>query len=340
MRAPTPVQTSAPPPPRETPRQAPPQPSPQQPVQLTMQPAPRPAATEINSTPMRSPPRAPAALRAPPTGPAASRNFTSPVAPIPQHSTPQIPPSGPARDTTSPSIPPSGPRGYIAPSPRGNFTPRNSIGGGGRGINPSSSWGPPNSVSRNNNHPSHLPPRQTSSPTIPTPTGPSSIPTGPRSAGGSISGPSHNGPPSTGVASPSPSTPSISLPPPTGPSAGVNTNRPFNPPTGPALSSPQPPRATLAQNLMSTLPPLLPPGSGGKLDHSMATIDEKDPHYRKMKEDEERLREELKVRQEKLRKSMRVWDRMERESKGCELKSELSERSLRGLSGEGQGGAF
>lgn len=72
----------------------------------------------------------------------------------------------------------------------------------------------------------------------------------------------------------------------------------------------------------------------------MATIDEKDPHYRKMKEDEERLREELKVRQEKLRKSMRVWDRMERESKGCELKSELSERSLRGLSGEGQGGAF
>ncbi|CAP70432.1 uncharacterized protein PODANS_3_5100, partial [Podospora anserina S mat+] len=52
------------------------------------------------------------------------------------------------------------------------------------------------------------------------------------------------------------------------------------------------------------------------------------------------LREELKVRQVKLRKSMRVWDRMERESKGCELKSELSERSLRGLSGEGQGGAF
>ncbi|KAK0741731.1 hypothetical protein B0T21DRAFT_255580, partial [Apiosordaria backusii] len=50
------------------------------------------------------------------------------------------------------------------------------------------------------------------------------------------------------------------------------------------------------------------------------------------------LREELKQRQEKLRKSMRVWDRMERESKGCELKSELSEKSLGALSGEGQGG--
>lgn len=64
-----------------------------------------------------------------------------------------------------------------------------------------------------------------------------------------------------------------------------------------------------------------------------------DPHHRKLKEEEERLREELRVKQEKLRKSLRVWDKLERESKAFELKSDLSEKSLKNIAGEGLGGA-
>jgi len=58
-------------------------------------------------------------------------------------------------------------------------------------------------------------------------------------------------------------------------------------------------------------------------------------HHRKMREEEERLRDEVRQKQDKLRRSLRMWDRLERESKSFELKSDLSERSLRGLvSGE------
>ena len=63
-----------------------------------------------------------------------------------------------------------------------------------------------------------------------------------------------------------------------------------------------------------------------------------DPHHRKLREEEERHREDLRAKQEKLRKTLRVWERLERESKGFELKSDLSERSLKNLSGEGGGG--
>lgn len=83
------------------------------------------------------------------------------------------------------------------------------------------------------------------------------------------------------------------------------------------------------------MPPIIP---GGKLDPSSLPI-ELDPHHRKLREEEERLREELRAKQEKLRKSLRVWDKLERESKGFELKSDLSERSLKNIAGEGVGGA-
>jgi len=93
---------------------------------------------------------------------------------------------------------------------------------------------------------------------------------------------------------------------------------------------------------MATMPHEIP---GGKLDptsgSTMLTGVTKDlePHHRKLKEEEERLREELRAKQEKLRKSLRMWDKLERESKAFELKSDLSERSLKNLAGEGLGGA-
>ncbi|KAK0705198.1 hypothetical protein B0H67DRAFT_649554 [Lasiosphaeris hirsuta] len=157
--------------------------------------------------------------------------------------------------------------------------------------------------------PRHLPGTSVS-PTIP-PTGPSGIPTGPRAASSSSAGVS--------------------------PSLGA---KPFNPPTGPAAHNVAP-RPTLSQSLMSTMSPILP---GGKIDPTSiplttGVIKDLDPHHRKLKEEEERIREELKNKQEKLRKYLRNWDKLERESKAFELKSDLSEKSLKNLAGEGLGGA-
>lgn len=63
------------------------------------------------------------------------------------------------------------------------------------------------------------------------------------------------------------------------------------------------------------------------------------PHYRRLKEEEEQIREELAIKDEKLRKALRLWDKLERESKSFELKSELSEKSLKKIAGEGVGTA-
>jgi len=116
--------------------------------------------------------------------------------------------------------------------------------------------------------------------------------------------------------------------------------KPFNPPTGPAAHNVVP-RPTLAQSLLATMPPILP---GGKIDPASTplttgVVKELEVHHRKLMEEEERVREELKVKQEKLRKLLRNWDKADRESKGHELKSDLSEKSLNTLAGEGLGGA-
>ncbi|KAK5660810.1 hypothetical protein OQA88_12178 [Cercophora sp. LCS_1] len=149
------------------------------------------------------------------------------------------------------------------------------------------------------------------SPTIP-PTGPSGIPTGPRAA-------------------------TSSTPASASPSLGA---KPFNPPTGPAAHNATQ-RPTLAQNLISTMPLVLP---AGKIDPTLVplttgVVKELDVHHRKLKEEEERIREDLKAKQEKLRKYLRSWDKLERESKAFELKSDLSEKSLKKLAGEELGGA-
>jgi hypothetical protein len=60
---------------------------------------------------------------------------------------------------------------------------------------------------------------------------------------------------------------------------------------------------------------------------------------KKTEEETERLREELRAKEEKLRKSLKTWDKLERDSKAMGLRSELSERHVRVLAGEGVGGA-
>ncbi len=135
---------------------------------------------------------------------------------------------------------------------------------------------------------------------------------------------------------------------PTGPRAASTSStspavasRPFNPPTGPAAQMDRPPRQTLAQQLMASMPAIIP---GGKLDPASTplitgVIKELEPHYRRLREEEERLRAELDVKQEKLRRQLRLWEKMDRESKAFELKSDLSEKSLKNIAGEGMGGA-
>jgi hypothetical protein len=120
------------------------------------------------------------------------------------------------------------------------------------------------------------------------------------------------------------------------------SSKPFNPPTGPSSQQhAMAPRPSLAQSLINSMPSIIP---GGKLDVTLTplatgVIKELEPSHRKLKEEEERARDEIKLRQEKLRKSLRMWDKLERETKAFELKSDLSEKSLKNLAGEGLGGA-
>ncbi|CAM1509376.1 Fc.00g031150.m01.CDS01 [Cosmosporella sp. VM-42] len=160
----------------------------------------------------------------------------------------------------------------------------------------------------NQGPPRHMGP----SPTPSTPNGPSTIPTGPRAT------------PSNG---PSSSTPTQA--------------RPFNPPTGPSAQHAGGQRPTLAQSMLATLPPIIP---GGKLDPSMTPLllgvtKELEPHYRKLRDEEEKLRDELHLKQERLRKSLATWDRLDRDSKHWALRSDLSEKCVKNLAGEGTGGA-
>jgi len=92
---------------------------------------------------------------------------------------------------------------------------------------------------------------------------------------------------------------------------------------------------------MNTMPMVLAAGKVDPASTPMTTgvVKDLEMHHRKLKEEEERVREELKVKQEKLRKYLRNWEKMERESKAFELKSDLSEKSLNTLAGDGPGGA-
>jgi hypothetical protein len=89
------------------------------------------------------------------------------------------------------------------------------------------------------------------------------------------------------------------------------------------------------------MPPIIP---GGKLDSSMTPLAlgvtrDLEAHYRKLRDEEEKMREDLRVKQERVRKSLYTWDRLERDSRAWELRSDLSEKSMKNLAGEGIGGA-
>lgn len=97
---------------------------------------------------------------------------------------------------------------------------------------------------------------------------------------------------------------------------------------------------TLAQNLLAALPPIIP---GGRIDpasmpFTTGVTKDLEAHHRRLKEEEERIRGDLKAKDEKLRAALRSWERLERESRAHELKSELSDRSLKTIAGEGVGG--
>ncbi|CCT73423.1 uncharacterized protein FFB20_01058 [Fusarium fujikuroi] len=244
-----------------------------------------------------------APTRSPPRGPAALRAPpTGPAAnrnPAGPVSSPALPP--PAR-TQTPTAPPlrSGTTSPTVP-PAG---PRGYVPPARGGFAPRGGRGGWNQA----------PARHISgpSPTPSTPNGPSAIPTGPRATPSNTS------------------------------SATTTTqSRPFNPPTGPSAQHAGSARQTLAQSMLATLPPIIP---GGKLDPSMTPLAlgvtrELEPHYRKLKDEEEKLRDELHTKQERLRKSLYTWNRLERDSRAWEMRSDLSEKSMKNLAGEGMGGA-
>lgn len=89
------------------------------------------------------------------------------------------------------------------------------------------------------------------------------------------------------------------------------------------------------------MPPLVP---GGKTDPTMTPLligvtKEIEPHYRKLRDEEEKLREELRLKQERLRRSFYAWNRLDRDARAWEMRSDLSEKSMKNLAGEGIGGA-
>ncbi|KAI1737194.1 hypothetical protein F4680DRAFT_429677 [Xylaria scruposa] len=257
--------------------------------------------------------------------------------------TPQDPQSGPSRPSRSP---PRGPAALRAP-PTG---PRD---GRGYGSQPAGSIGPPARPAAVPS-PSPVVGRQENGTAAP--------PAGPRGfvatrgagytrggRGGSTWGntvQSRNLPPATGPASASTTTSSNSIP--TGPRAGsvsqsvpatpVSQAKPFNPPKGPAAESNRP---SLAQQLIAAMPPLIP---GGKMDPShipltTGVLPELQPHMDRLKEEEEKLREEKYIKEEKLRKSLAAYEKGERETKVMALRTELAEQSMKKFAGEGLGGA-
>jgi hypothetical protein len=88
---------------------------------------------------------------------------------------------------------------------------------------------------------------------------------------------------------------------------------------------------------MANLQPIIP---GGRIDPTATGYtSEVAARLKKREEEEAVLREDLKIKEEKLRKSLKTWDKLSRDSTAMGLRSELSERHVRMLAGEGVGGA-
>lgn len=266
----------------------------------------------IRPTAPRSPPRGPAAAFRAPTGPSGGRNFTTPI------------PSGPSSNYNSRSgsesnghiAPPSGPRGYAPPrGPSASLRGGRSSFSNERHTRPdTSSWGaaPPARPNTDLNSRTSLPPPRPPPSVSPSPareapptapTGPSGIPTGPR-AGTTM-----------------PSRPTLQH------SSSIYHSRGSlsGPSSGPRIHP-----------AMVGIPPIIP---GGRIDPAASGIPtDLAARLKKKEEEADILREEVKQKQEKLRKGLKHWDKLSRESASMGLKSELSERHLRILAGESVGG--
>ena len=101
-------------------------------------------------------------------------------------------------------------------------------------------------------------------------------------------------------------------------------------------------KTSFAQQLLAAMPPLVLPE--GKLDPAQLAMDtgvlpELQAHTQRLKEEEERIREDKYAKEEKLRRGLAEWDRMRREAKVMELRDQLAEETLKKISGEGTGGA-
>ena len=138
---------------------------------------------------------------------------------------------------------------------------------------------------------------------------------------------------------------------PTGPRAGVPPTRAPNlqhsssiysqsrqPSFSHPSSHPPQPRPHPA---LANIPVILP---HGKIDPTASGISKDVAARLKRKEEEaEVLREELNTKSKRLREGLRDWERLARDAGAMGLRSELSERHVRGLAGEmdgGGGGAF
>lgn len=276
----------------------------------------------------RSPPKAPSGFR-PPTGPGSSRTYSTPAR------SPTVPTSTLSRvENPSPSAPPAGPRGYD-PSSRGAYRGRGGRGeyrgdygrggygrgsfGGERGSRPEWGAAPPNRWE------AEVPRGTTPITSRPTPSPVPSVPVTP--------------------SDPSPSTPVA----PTGPASSIPTGPRVSVPTRPyvqhsssiyggrtqsistAASGPRPHPA------MANLPHIIP---GGKIDPTASGLKpDAAIKQKRLEEQAEVLRDDLHAKQDKLRKNLREYEEIKRTAASWALRSELSERHVRQLAGEGLGGA-
>jgi hypothetical protein len=88
---------------------------------------------------------------------------------------------------------------------------------------------------------------------------------------------------------------------------------------------------------MANLAQIIP---GGRIDPTASGIPADVATRLNRKEEEaEVLRQDLEAKREKLRLNLKTWDKLSRESASMALKTELSERHVRMLAGEGVGGA-
>ncbi|TQS37915.1 hypothetical protein Golomagni_01592 [Golovinomyces magnicellulatus] len=274
----------------------------------------------------RSPPRGPASLRAP-TGPNGSRNLTPHKSAASANSNGTTATFRPKSENYGSAAPPVGPRGYI---PRGGSNIKSGKVSSGsdrvskpdtssKGAAPSTRIVPKTDLARTPTEPHKIknPPNlhtpQTPSPSLPKTSFSSSAPIGP----------------SSGV--------------PTGPRAGVSsrqnlsyqqTSSAYNRSGKIASSSSNNsrPQITLS-NTVSIIP-------SGRLDPTATGMSQDVAMRLKRKEEEEEiLRAELRSKEEKLRLSLKHWDKLSRDSRAMGLRSESSEQHVRTLAGEGVGGS-